>query len=106
MKVRELHYHRNGVSGLGFYVGIVQEDDREMLVVRFPKEADEQIGNVVCAVFDLAKLDKREIRFLHNSWRGDHYSWVMDQAIEKSEHADNLYWEMEKAYKDLQGGRK
>lgn len=83
--VKELDYHRNGVSGLGFYVGIVEsiEDGvkKEMLVVRFPESADDLIGNVVCAAFDLAKLDKREIRFVHNSFRGDHFHEVMDKAI-------------------------
>lgn len=105
--VTQLDYHRNGVSGLGFHVGIVEEpgDDgtkREMLVVRFPKEADQETGNVVCAAFDLAKLDKREIRFFYNSWRGDHYSDVMDDAIEAQRKERNLHWEMEQAYKDLQ----
>lgn len=103
MKVTEMHYHRNGVGGLPFHVGIVHNDGREMLVVRFTKEADEQTGNVVCAAFDLAKLDQREIRFFHNSWRGDHYSGIMDAAIEKETAARELRWEMERAYKDLQG---
>ena len=85
-KVKVFDYHRNGISGLGFHVGIVEEKDdegklREMLVIRFPKQADEDTGNVVCAAFNLAELDKREVRFFHNSWRGDHYHAVMDAAI-------------------------
>jgi hypothetical protein len=101
-KVKDLHYHRNGVSGLGFYVGIVEEEDREMLVIRFPKEADTVTGNIVCAAFDLAQLDKREIRFFYNSWRGDHYSDTMDTAIAVKQQADDLRWEMEQAIRDLQ----
>ena len=86
-QVTQLDYHRNGICGLGFHVGIVKETDdgetREMLVIRFPKdEADKLTGMVVCAAFDLAKLDEREIRFFHNSWRGDHYADVMDEAIQ------------------------
>lgn len=105
--VTQLDYHRNGVCGLGFHVGIVEERNdngtqREMLVVRFQKEADEAIGAAVCAAFDLAKLDQREIRSFYNSWRGDHYSDVMDAAIEVQRKDRNLYWEMEQAYKDLQ----
>ena len=81
MKVKELQHHRNGVSGLPFYVGIVQDDeDRDMLVVRF-YDADKAAGAVVCAAFDLALLDKRDIQFGSNSWRGDHYHEVMDAAI-------------------------
>lgn len=104
--VKEFHYHRNGVSGLPFHVGIVQEGEQEMLVIRFEKSADEATGNVVCAAFDLARLDEREIRFSYNSWRGDHYSDIMDQAIAAKEKASALYWEMEQAYRDLQPSMK
>lgn len=87
MKVKKLDYHRNGVCGLGFHVAIVEDrsdgEKRDMLVVRFSKEADKETGAVVCAAFDLAKLDEREIRFFYNSWRGDHYNAVVDSAIEK-----------------------
>lgn len=83
--VRLLDYHRNGVSGLGFYVAIVEETEdkerREMLVIRFPKESDKATGGVVCAAFDLAKLDQREVRFCYNSWRGDYYHAIVDKAI-------------------------
>lgn len=86
-KVKQLDYHRNGVSGLGFHVAIVEDNEggdvREMLVIRFPKEADKETGNVVCAAFDLAKLGDKEIRFFHNSWRGDHYHRVVDAAIDE-----------------------
>ena len=87
--VKTLAYHRNGMSGLGFHVGIVKERDgdemREMLVIRFPKETDLATGQVVCAAFDLAKLADKEIAFGLNSWRGDHYHVVMDQAITKNQ---------------------
>lgn len=86
--VRELEYHRNGICGLGFHVAIVDEIEdgkqREMLVIRFSKDADEDTGQVVCAAFDLAQLDKRVIGFGSNSWRGDHYADTMDAAIEKA----------------------
>ncbi len=89
LKVRKLAYHRNGISGLGFHVAIVDEIEdgkhREMLVVRFPREADKETGNIVCAAFDLAKLDKRCIAFGQNSFRGDHYHQVMDEAIIEEE---------------------
>lgn len=83
----KMDYHRNGISGLGFHVAIVDETEgdetRRMLVVRFNKRADEETGNVVCAAFDLAKLDQRIIEFGLNSWRGDHYSDFMDAEIGK-----------------------
>jgi len=88
LKVKSLDCHRNGVCGLGFHVGIVEDttdgrkNKRDMLVIRFDKQADKDAGQVVCAAFDLALLDKREIRFFHNSWRGDYYHTAMDAAIE------------------------
>ena len=91
MKLKSLNSHRNGVCGLGFYVAIVEDKEkwekkkREMLVIRFPKSADKKSGGVICAAFDLAALDKREIRFGYNSWRGDHYSDFMDDEINKHE---------------------
>ncbi|CAB4179972.1 hypothetical protein UFOVP1040_11 [uncultured Caudovirales phage] len=99
MKVKDLDYHRNGISGQGFYVGIVEEIEggtkRDMLVVRFVGSddigtrggiVDRDVGGVVCAAFDLAMLDKGIIAFGFNSFRGDHYSGVMDEAIAKMQH--------------------
>lgn len=88
MKVKALDYHRNGICGAGFHVGVVEDDGREMLVVRF-SGIDKTVGAVVVAAFDLAKLDQREIRFLHNSWCGDHYREVMDEAIKKDNADDS-----------------
>ncbi len=91
MTVKTLDYHRNGVCGRGFYVGIVKftEDGvtRDMLVVRFPNDTDGEPSSVasddngiLCAAFDIAQLP--DIEFAHgNSWRGDHFSDVMDKAI-------------------------
>lgn len=85
MKVEKLDYHRNGVGGLGFYVGVVAEQQgqerRRMLVVRFP-DVDKEAGAIVCAAFDLAKLAEEDITFGSNSWRGDNYDEVMDAAID------------------------
>lgn len=88
--IKKIAHHRNGISCLDFHVAIVQEPDdhgknREMLVVRFPKSADDEIGNVICAVFDLAQLDKRVIEFGLNSWRGDHYHEIIDEALAKGD---------------------
>lgn len=85
--VTEMDFHRNGVGGLPFHVAIVREQDgddvREMLVVRFDDAADEQTGQIVCAAFDLRQLDKRVIKFGHNSWRGDHYADIVDAEVAK-----------------------
>lgn len=84
-KVTKLAYHRNGVSGLGFWVGIVKEEKDRMLVVRFPKEADKETGGVVCAAFNIDLLNDNVIEFAQNSYRGDHFNEIMDEAIAKRE---------------------
>jgi hypothetical protein len=86
-RVKELHYHRNGISGHGFYVGIVKDEKRDMLVIRVPKEEGDPPMDILCFAFDLALLDERKIAFIENSWRGDHYHEVMDRAIAKKEKA-------------------
>jgi hypothetical protein len=84
--LKQMAWHRNGVAGLGFYVAIVHDPENgDMLVIRFNKEADYGAGAILCAAFKLSLLDKREIKFGVNSWRGDHYSTFMDQAIEANE---------------------
>ena len=89
MKIKKLSYHRNGCTGLGFYAGIVEVradgEKREMLVIRPPKEHDKETGLVNCFVFDLGELDKRNIQFGTNSFRGDWFHKFMDNAIESAE---------------------
>ena len=108
--VRVLDYHRNGMCGLGFHVAIVDEVEqgqtREMLVIRFPSEADKDVGAVLCAAFDLAKLDEREVRFFHNSWRGDHYADVMDRAINDAATVREKKYAEDQAIYDLTHGGK
>lgn len=88
-KLKAIDYHRNGVSGMGFHVLIVKNEGRDMLVVRFPKESDKDAGGVLCAAFDLAKLDERNIAFFENSWRGDHYADLVDPMIDASDFEDH-----------------
>lgn len=88
-KLIEASYHRNGVCGEGFHVAIVESeiepgDIRKMLCVTFSNEMEA----VRTAVFDLALLEKGNIRFTENSWRGDHWHGFMrDIAIPTHEKA-------------------
>jgi len=82
MILKSIDWHRNGVSGHGFYVAIIIDDEgNEMLVIR-NKDADGPTGLINCFALEMKKLDKREIGFLNNSWRGDYYSSAMDEAID------------------------
>lgn len=96
-KLKICDYHRNGVSGRSFKVGIVNEQadgqQRRMLVIR-PYDADDKDG-VECYVFDLDKLAQGEIRFFHNSWRGDHYHEQFDyqwESVKAAQDADGEFY--------------
>ena len=87
MNESSIAHHRNGISGLGFHVAVALEEDeaerRRMLIVRFPKEADKETGNVVCAVFNLDLLAAGIVCNGRNAWRGDHYHEFIDSEIRK-----------------------
>lgn len=88
--------HRNGISGEAFEVAIFTDGEgRRMLAVDFGKDADEKLGAVAVAVFDLGKLAEEDILFGSNSWRGDEYAKSLRTmlAVEPSEH--------EKAYPNI-----
>lgn len=100
-EVTALAYHRNGISGAGFHVAIVLDNDgSEKVVIRFGAEADKGTGGVVCAVLDLGILREAEggqrIAFARNSWRGDHYNGIVDRAIAQADANDTTLF----AWKD------
>lgn len=81
-------YHRNGVSGIPFHICLFRDKSldeadspQQMLGVVF--DTDRQEG--YCAVFDFELLKKGEIRFMHNSWRGDRFEWRLREALEIGE---------------------
>lgn len=84
LTLKSIDYHRNGISGIGFYVAIATEvedgETRKMVIIRFT-EIDADCGGVVCAALDINLLAQGNIQFGQNSWRGDHYHEWMDQQI-------------------------
>lgn len=87
LKLIDMDYHRNGVSGVGFYVAIVKSEGEDMLVVRFP-DCDKAAGGVVCAAFNIEKLAQRKIRFIENSYRGDCFHVFMDAKIKERDNVN------------------
>jgi uncharacterized protein YxjI len=93
-KVLEADYHRNGVSGDGFYIGIVEETldgaTSRKLVTYFP-----EVGQCAISVVELDKAAEGNI-YMHptnsqpggNAWRGDYYL----------EHAEAIKAEVEKRW--------
>jgi hypothetical protein len=82
-RIVKLDHHRNGISGTPFWVAIIKEGGEKKLVIRL-ENMDKATGNVNCFVLDLEKLGREDIEFGSNSWRGEHYSEVMDNAIKKA----------------------
>jgi hypothetical protein len=71
-------YHRNGISGIGFHVALVDDpNDGDMkLVIMFPGEGS-------TAVLSLNKLMNEDISFGSNSYRGDLYESLRPEITEE-----------------------
>lgn len=86
-KILSTGYHRNGVGGMGFtatvFEAAVDGTKRRMLAVDFGPEADKELGQVAVAVLDLDVASENNVRFGHNSWRGDHFSEPLREAVDK-----------------------
>lgn len=86
-KLENVAFHRNGICGTGFTVGISEchvdgdkTEKRNMLIVQFdPENSGKNLMQT--AVLDLDLLKKEIIAFGENSWRGDRFA---DEFQEKS----------------------
>lgn len=80
LQVQELAYHRNGVSGEGFYVirFLFNPDDEgieNFLAVVFDTPGQ-------CAVIGLDRISTQGVKFAGgNSWRGDWFESELREAI-------------------------
>ena len=91
MKIQEVAYHRNGVSGEGFHVVTFKSDRRisQGATRKFPDMVAvvyEERGKV--AVFDRDLLAAGVIAFGENSWRAEAFEPELRAAIK--EYEDNL----------------
>lgn len=94
-RVVEADFHRNGVGGEPFYVGIVEEEGRRMLVTYFPPPDPEPRWRAPhIAVLDLDKAAAGNV-YMHesgsheggNAWRGDHYQRQAEAIVSHYEAA-------------------
>lgn len=79
----DIDYHRNGVSGVGFFVSIFKDDEADpherFLGIQFEDDTD-----CYTAVIGIGRLCEKGIQ-MHgedygNAWRGDHFSdWLREQ---------------------------
>lgn len=73
IEVLAIARHRNGICGAPFHVLIFDDGDCVKLAVLFEEKHH-------CAVFNLRRLARQDIRFGHNSYRGDHFEASLRQA--------------------------
>lgn len=96
--VEQAAYHRNGVTGEGFYVGIAMynfergEGSHRILVTFFPEHDDEgepcpagkdRRGEFANGRVAVVRLDDLVNGNLESKWRGDHFSDVADAIVAK-----------------------
>lgn len=93
--VIEMAHHRNGIAGDPFYVvRIKDEENGEMVVIRFVPTKDIGGNGMHCAVLNVAQLAKGDIAMGSNSWRGDQYAPIVDRAIQQQELSDEMkHWD-------------
>ena len=87
-KIEQIASHRNGVSGVPFWV--VGFSDSEHGAPMIGVVFDHGDGTILdesgyCAVFRLDLLAKGDIAFGSNSWRGDRFEPELREAIAKHE---------------------
>lgn len=78
LKIKEVAYHRNGISGEGFHAIHFLDGKNEMVGIVF-----DEIGR--CAVLQLNQPRAFTVAFGVNSWRGDHYEPALRKAIKNYE---------------------
>lgn len=82
IKVTDIDYHRNGISGEGFWAVAFDWKDgmytRRMVAAVFG-------GPGQVAVLDAELASERDVTFGSNSWRGDHFETFLRLAIEEHE---------------------
>jgi hypothetical protein len=78
IKVTTIEYHRNGVTGEGFYIVLFVCKKQSMMAVVF-----DTIGHV--AVFNVDLLAIGNVTFGENSWAGDCFEKSLRDIIEQDE---------------------
>lgn len=79
-KIIDIDYHRNGVRGNGFHVVLFDWKEESSPKRRMIATIFADSGN--CAVYEVAQLNKGNIKFGSNSWCGDEFEKDMRKAIE------------------------
>ena len=83
IQIQEASFHRNGISGLGFYAIRFQfkpedaEKPENFLATLFDEQG-------ACAVVSLDRIESHGVGFAKgNSWRGDHFEGELRKRIKE-----------------------
>jgi len=79
LKIKKASWHRNGISGMGFYAIIFDDlEQKKTMVASLFDEAG------YCAVYAIEELNQENIEFAQgNSWRGDIYEEDLRPLLEQ-----------------------
>lgn len=81
LKIIDASWHRNGISGAGFYAITFTDSEVPAAGTMIASLFDEE---GCCAVYSIDELSKGNIRFaMGNSWRGDRYETTLRPLLEK-----------------------
>jgi hypothetical protein len=75
--IKDVSWHRNGVSGEGFY----------SILFHYKPEKVDMVASLFdeagyCAVYSIPELIKGNIAFANgNSWRGDEFEYILRPAV-------------------------
>jgi hypothetical protein len=78
IKIVSVAFHRNGIFGNGFYTILFDEKDEGRMVASLFSGS-----SGYCAVYNVNKLVKGDIKAGSNSYRGDVYESVLRPMLEK-----------------------
>lgn len=84
LKCKHLSHHRNGISGMGFYIGLFddKETGREMVCIRFPGSECRTAVLSTALLSEAGATPETRIGFAQgNSWRGGYFEESMLVAI-------------------------
>ena len=83
LDIQESSFHRNGISGNGFYAIRFQwkpedsKDPENFLAIMFDEPGS-------CAVVSLDRIDEHGVAFARgNSWRGDHFESTLRRHVKE-----------------------
>lgn len=78
LKILDASYHRNGISGQGFYAILFNDADNGLMVASLFDESG------YCAVYSVPKLAAKNVTFANgNSWRGDKFEIELRPLLQK-----------------------